>query len=262
MNAAVNLTGSANVDAPNCDIVSNSSSSQGINMTGSAQANIPCLVSAGNILTSGSAQYSLNKCASATTSAAIVTDPYASVPAPSIPGSCLSVPGGSSITLNPGYYCGDININGSMTATFNSGVYYVNGNLNISGDSTVTGANVTFYIKANHNVNISGQAKVTFSAPTSGTYSGIVFFGDRAGNSGVKNQFSGQSIVSITGAFYFPTQNVTFSGASTSGSNCMQIVADNVTISGQANLNSSCVGTGVANINVADGAPGSVKIVE
>ena len=133
----------------------------------------------------------------------------------------------------------------------------MNGNFAIGGSSTASGTGVTFFITKGNTAAISGGTVTSFSAPTSGTYSGIVFFGDRTATNG-NNDFSGSSSSTITGAIYFPTESVTFSGGSSSGSNCTQIVADTITISGSANFFDSCSGAGMATIFT----PASLQLVE
>lgn len=258
INQQVDVSGSANIYSPGCDVVANSTSSHAIAMSGSAAITTPCLVASGGVqVTSG---LTLKKCTNPTTNAAPTPDPYTSVPAPTKPaaGSCV---GSGTITCSPGYYSSGISISGSQSATFQSGTYYVNGNLSISGNSTATGTGVTFFITAGNTVSISGYSTTTFSAPTSGTYSGIVFFGDRSATNG-NNSFSGGSNSTITGAIYFPTEGVSFTGGSSSGSNCTQIIADTITITGSAYLNNSCSGDGMTSINVNDGSPGAVQIAE
>ena len=68
--------------------------------------------------------------------------------------------------------------------------------------------------------------------------------------------------LAITGAMYFPTQSVAVSGSFGSGSGCTQLIADTISVSGSATFNNMCNGTGVANIIVYDGTPGTVQLVE
>ncbi|HYC63660.1 MAG TPA: pilus assembly protein TadG-related protein, partial [Reyranellaceae bacterium] len=83
-------------------------------------------------------------------------DPYASLANPS-PGTCtynpFSAPGGSSITLSPGTYCGGLTVSGYNNVYFTAGTYYIaNGNLSITSSNNVTcsnctgGAGVTFVL--------------------------------------------------------------------------------------------------------------------
>jgi Flp pilus assembly protein TadG len=87
-------------------------------------------------------------------------------------------------------------------------------------------------------------------------------FGDRAGDTSSTSTFNGGSNMTITAAVYFPTQSIAYSGGSVSGPNCTQFVADKITITGNAYFSSTCQNDGMANINVHDGSPGTVQVVE
>jgi hypothetical protein len=189
----------------------------------------------------------LTQCTKPTTGAAATADPYASVPEPTPSGSCLTVPNGNTVTLSAGDYCSGLHISGNQSATFQAGVYYVSGG-SFKIDGSATGTGVTFFTTAGNTASINGGGTTNFTAPTSGTYSGIVFFGDRAGNTSTNNTISGGSNTTITGAIYFPTQSLTYSGGSASGSNGTQIVADTVIVTGNSYFNSECIGDGMADL--------------
>jgi len=153
--------------------------------------------------------------------AAAQSDPLAYVPAPAV-GSCgwigLSVSGGATQTLSPGVYCGGISLSGGSKITLNSGTYILlGGGLNISGGSTVTGTGVTFYNTYNSShgygaISISGGCPVTLTAPTTGSLAGMLFFQDRGLASGAASSFSGGASLNLTGALYFPTTSISYSG--------------------------------------------------
>jgi Flp pilus assembly protein TadG len=250
----INVSGSGNINSPNCDVVADSTASNAFRMTGSAQITAPCIVTPGDVsVTSG---LHLNKCTAATVHAAAVPDPYASVPAPTPTGPCITVPNNAA-TLSPGYYCHGLAT--SWTVTFQPGVYYVaGGGLNMSAGTHATGSGVTFYVVAGNQTAVSGSATATLSAPTSGTYSGIVFFGDRSATSG-NNAFSGGTSTLITGAVYYPTQNVTYSGGTSTANACTQLVVGTLTVSGGAYFNNNCTNTGMANIGVDETGSGTGK---
>jgi Flp pilus assembly protein TadG len=257
-NQAINVSGSANVDSPGCSLIANSDAANAINLSGSGKITAPCLDAVGNVsVTSG---LDLTKCTSPTTGVAAATDPYASVPQPTASGSCLTVPNTATVALSYGYYCHGLHISGSQSATFGAGVYYVTGG-NFQIDGAANGTGVTFFITAGNQASVTG-GPVTFTAPTSGTYSGITFFGDRAGTTSTNNNFSGGSNMSITGAIYFPTQSVTFSGGS--GTTCTQVIGDVVTVSGNADFagGSACNGDGMSQINIHNAVAGTVQLVE
>lgn len=247
-NQAITISGSADVHAPNCDIISNSSSSNAIDMSGSAMATTPCTVSVGGQTTTSG--LTLTVCTQPYTGAPVGSDPYASVAAPTISAStaCLTLPNPAT-NVPPGYYCHGINISG--TATFQPGLFVVGGNLAFQGGSNVSGSGVTFYVQKSGTTAISGSATVSLSAPTSGTYSGILLFGDRTGTTSNNNNISGSSSSSMVGAIYYPTQRVTYSGGSSTPSGvCTQVIADTITFSGSTYLGTACAGAGVQTITV------------
>jgi hypothetical protein len=129
-------------------------------------------------------------------------------------------------------------------------------------DGNATGTDVTFFIQSGNTASINGGGTTNFTAPISGTYSGIAFFGDRAGDTISTSTFNGGSNMTITGAVYFPTQSIAYSGGSVSGPNCTQLVVDKITVTGNAYFSSTCQNDGMANINAHDGSPGTVQAVE
>src|SRR5207253_3826727 len=94
----INISGSGNLDANNCDVVADSSASNAINMSGSAQLTADCIVAVGSVSTTSGLH--LQKCTTATTHASSVPDPYASVPPPSMSGNCITI-SGNPTTLSP-----------------------------------------------------------------------------------------------------------------------------------------------------------------
>ena len=119
------------------------------------------------------------------------SDPLASLTAPASPttlaqcnnrGYVTSV----TTTLNPGIYCGGMNLFGG-TITLNPGLYIVTGGMTWSG-ATVQGTGVTIYLTSGPAPTYSNGTFTIFrtgiylSAPTStsnGGYTGILVFADR-----------------------------------------------------------------------------------
>ena len=55
--------------------------------------------------------------------------------------------------------------------------------------------------------------------------------------------------MNITGALYFPKEDIEFTGGSSSGgSDCTQIVAQEIKFGGNSTLNSTCTNLGTTNI--------------
>jgi hypothetical protein len=76
------------------------------------------------------------------------------------------------------------------------------------------------------------------SAPTSGDYNGILFYGDRDGDG--ENKFNGNAAMHLTGNLYFPSQQVTYQGNYSGNDGCTFVVADMVKITGSTKLGVQC----------------------
>jgi hypothetical protein len=180
----------------------------------------------------------------APTSVASISDPLASLTAPTV-GGCdhilATYASGDTVTIDPGVYCGGITLSSNADVTMNSGVYILKGGgLNISSTlARLSGSGVTFYntgdlLHPYLPVSISG-GNLNLSAPTSGTYNNILFFQDRSiASSLITNTFSGGASANLTGVLYFPTQKLVYAGGSSSDVPSVAIVADIVNISGNA----------------------------
>jgi hypothetical protein len=171
-----------------------------------------------------------------------ITDPYASLPTPT-PGSCsftnYAPSSGSSITLVPGTYCGGLSVTSFSNITFNAGTYYIaNGDLYIASSNNVTcgnctgGAGVTFVLTqtTGNNADIGGvritsENNVTFNAPNSGTYAGVLFYQDRRATVGTMSSTSKIFTVSslnnatLAGAVYFPNNKIDIASINNIGGN-------------------------------------------
>jgi hypothetical protein len=180
-----------------------------------------------------------------------VPDPYGNVPSPSV-GACQA----ATNPMNPGTYCGGLTLQG--TTTLNSGVYVINGGvLKINAGANITGTGVTFFLTNGATLSINGNATLHLTAPTSGAYSGLVFYGDRTQADAV-NTINGDASSTITGAIYFPSQQVRFLGNFSGSNGCTQVVADTIYYTGSSTFQTNCTNTGMATIQV----PGSVKLAE
>ena len=122
----------------------------------------------------------------------------------------------------------------------------------------VTGTGVTFIFTGTSptsigGLDISSNQTTNITAPTSGAYAGVAFYQSPDANpTALVNKINGTSNVHITGAVYFPSQEVDFQGDNTTGGpngGCTQIVASKVTFTGNATLGYDCDGTGVRPIN-------------
>lgn len=240
---AFTISGSATLTA-SCGIAVPSTSGSAFTASGSATVTATGVSVGGGASISGNAKVS----PAPVTGVSAGSDPLAYVAAPSV-GSCdytnTKISSASAVTLPPGVYCNGINVSGTAQVTFApAGVFILKGGgLTISGNSTVNGAGVMIYNTYGGGysygpVSISGNSDVSLSAPTTGPQAGVLIFQDRSVVSGGANTFSGSSTLNLTGALYFPTTHVDYSG-DTKGTNAYSIlVADTVTFSGSTKMNS------------------------
>ena len=85
----------------------------------------------------------------------------------------------------------------------------------------------------------------------------MLFYGDRTQATAV-NKINGDATSNMTGAIYFPSQEVDFQGNFSGNGGCTQVVADTIYYTGSATFSTNCAGKGIKTIPV----PGSVALVE
>jgi hypothetical protein len=171
-------------------------------------------------------------------------------------GSCTEnnfrVNGGTTITVSPGTYCGGITISGSVqNVVFNPGEYVLlGGGLSVSGSANISGSGVTFFntypgTQANKydSIKLSGSGVMNFSAPTTGTYKGLLFYQDPRvqGTSNNGSIVGGGTNSTFNGIFYFPTTDLEYSGNSSTNANGTDgytlLIGYNIKINGSARIN-------------------------
>ncbi|MEO8659240.1 MAG: hypothetical protein ABI693_12265, partial [Bryobacteraceae bacterium] len=221
-----------------CGVEVKSSSGSGGNVQGGATVTAPEINGRFKVSNGGSISPAASGVAST------ISDPYAAIPAPAVASSCDAAhtnysKGYGSWTLTPGTYCGGISFSNSANVTINPGMYVIKGgSLNI-GYSTINGTGVTFYLTGTNSsygsVNIGNGATVAMSAPSSGIYTGLLFFQDRAITSSVAATINGGVALKVTGGFYFPTTSVAFSNGSSSNGYAIAVVAKKVSFTGGTN---------------------------
>ena len=254
-NGAVTFTGNNLTLINGCNVMSNSLSNSALIVSGSADVTVPCVLSAGGMSVDDG--LNLTDCSEPQSNVPPANDPFAGLAQPAVSGACLSLPGGlAAMTLSPGRYCGGGNLKG--TKTFSSGVYVMDGGtFRINSGAIVSGSSVTFFLTNDATVDFNGNADIDLSAPTSGTYKGILFYGD-PDNSYNSNKFNGTASSKLTGALYFPAQDVEFLGNFSGTDGCMRVVSRTVKFTGNLNLNSDCSAYGLNSMPL----PGRVSLVE
>lgn len=177
-------------------------------------------------------------------------DPFAGLPNPTVSGNTSNgnVNSNQTRTLSPGTYRG-MDLRG--TVTLNPGVYVIDGgSLSIGSQARVTGSGVTFVLTSatagsNPNsiatVNMNGGARLNLTAPSSGTYRGVLIYQDRrAPLTNQSNKINGNSQSLLQGAIYMPGQEVEFTGTTGMNTNCLQLVARRITWNGNSSISNVC----------------------
>ncbi len=250
---SVNIQGNTSVNLVGCDVMSNSIASDAVHVWGSASLNTDCVMSAGGVLTNGG--LTLSGCPSVITQAPRERDPFDTLPTPS-PGPNRSIPGSGNVSLSPGHYSSGMTLKGNVTLA--PGIYYISGgNFTVNATANVSGSGVTIFLQSGSTVSMNGNSQVNLSAPTSGIYSGILFFGDRNAVGG-SNTFNGNSSSKMTGDLYFPTEAVSYLGNFSGINGCTQIVADTLQWTGSTSISVDCSAQGMTAIPARQ----AVKLVE
>ena len=226
-----------------CGIISNTSGASAVTVNGSATSITASPIAAvGGVPSSTSYRqptlllpYSLKQ-----------EDPFADLPDPPTFSSC-NPKIADNVVPSPGQCYNGLDING--TKTLSPGTYYLKGNLKLNANAVLNATGVTFVFTSSTltdpaslpKLEIDGSATLNLSAPTSGTYEGVAMYYDRrAAMMDPGPKIEGNSTSNFEGAFYFPTQKVTFRGNSNMATNCIQLVAYRLTFEGNTVINNEC----------------------
>ncbi len=237
----INMTGNTTVDL-SCGMATNSVSATAVTAGGSSQVTATPIAAVGGLQPSthyvGATElipYSVPQ-----------PDPFIGLPTPTGYSSSNNgnVNSNQTRTLNPGAYRG-MTLQGNVT--LNPGVYIVDaGDFTVGSQARVTGNGVVIILTASNpnqigQVKINGGAQLNMSAPTSGPYAGVLMYQDRRATlSNQTNKINGNSASSFQGAFYFPGQEMEFSGTSGMNIDCIQMVARRMTFIGNSTVRNIC----------------------
>ena len=163
----------------------------------------------------------------------------------------------TSVTLNPGVFCGSINFNSvtNGTVTLNPGLYEIHGTWNVNSGWTVNGTDVTFYfVDQNAMVHFNGATAATLSAPTTGTYANILMYEPTGLSTGYATIDS--STLNLKGLIYLPSRKLTANSTSNLSSTGLNMVLSTLTL----NSTNWSIAPGAASMGVASGAATSVYL--
>lgn len=238
---AASFSGQSNTTLNSCSVMANSISASAIDVQGSALVTTPCLYSVGGVAAVSGTHLT---CEAAQTGVAPIGDPYASLALPSETGPCLTTTGAS---LAPGRYCNGVTLHGTVNLA--PGVYiFSSGTLKTAANTVVTGSGVTLVFVDNASLELGRDSDFQLSAPTTGTYAGMLMVGGAHNAGGVS--IDGDPASTMTGAIYFPAQAVSYRGDFAGANGCTQIVAKTVAWSGSASLSVNCSAFGMQPVAV------------
>lgn len=259
--SAITVSGTASVTMTGCTFATNSDNNAAIKLTGGGSLTADCVYSGGGI----SGTPTTTACASpGKTNQPTISDPYADIAQPAFascsnPADNYSLSGSSTDTLDASIqdvYC-KITSSSSGTLTLDAGTYFLDGgDFKISGSGNVSATNgVTIVLGDSSggsscgNVNITGSGEIDMTAPTSGTYSGILFFRHSSCSStGQDMSFSGNSDSTVIGAIYSPSKGLNISGGTSIAGSCLQLIANQISFTGSGTIGSECDSAGTSSI--------------
>ncbi|MGH7903870.1 MAG: pilus assembly protein TadG-related protein [Candidatus Dormibacteraceae bacterium] len=176
-----------------------------------------------------------------TTGTPAVADPFASAPVPVV----TNHPSCCGTTLDPGVYS-TISIGNNASVTLNPGIYVITGGISLLNNSSLTGHGVMIYLacsayptpctagQAGAALTAKNNINLDLSAPSTGTYQGMVIFGDRNNTAGASFGNNGQA--RFVGSVYLLSGHVDLANNSGGSATDSRIVAASVGMSNNGQL--------------------------
>lgn len=259
------MSNNAQISAPQCGVTVDSSSSNAVGATGSADLSA---LSLGTISNTWNNSSNINNGGAISSSTKVVqgiaTACKPTLTAPTLPSGlpCYSnpiqgwtqannytgaytLPLSNETTSNNTVCFTSLDTSQSSSVTFLPGyTYYIQGNFSTGGGSPISGNGVTFYVGGT--VNFANGVKSNLAAPTSNGVPGTLFYA--MGNTVT---IQGGSNSAFSGLVYAPNAAVTLNNG-TGTTLTMDFVAQSLSMSGGAVLNSYATSNlGTLNISVA-----------
>ena len=237
-------SGNADLDMADCVLYSNSPSTNAASAGGSSHVRAKAIAAVGGIQRSNNWQVT-----SYIPYSPPLPDPFADVtPVPSLMNcttAALDENTNFTAVAAAGFNCFSSLSVGSMqslTMPADFGPIYINGgNANLQGSFNCVGCTIVLTNKTvATNVTIgtlssNAQATTNITAPTSGPYRGIAIYQDRqASDFEGCNRINGGATSTITGAMYFPKQELCYNGGSSPTTTCTMIVVRRVVFTGNS----------------------------
>jgi Flp pilus assembly protein TadG len=194
MQSAIHMNSGSRIET-NCGVQVNSNDRDAIWINSGARLESPANRVGGGVNTNNGGQIS----APPQTYQPALEDPLANLAEPTTGASCtgVTVNSGQTLTLNPGAYCGHFNVNSGATLYLRPGTYVFSTHVNVNAGASINGEGVTLFFAPGGMLQANSGSRWTLSAPTSGTYRGILVFYARNNstdlilNSAVQDEFNG-----------------------------------------------------------------------
>jgi len=148
-----------------------------------------------------------------------VIDPYKDINFPNT-GPCVDVASRlskASFTLNPGTYCGGLNLSAHADVTLNPGVYIMkDGLFSMGAGAKINGTEVMIAFTGRDSyIYTNAGSEIHLTSPKTGIYANMQFMSDRVLNGSWKNEewaTLSDTTISIDGVLYLPEQDVWLKG--------------------------------------------------
>lgn len=246
--SGIPIGGNAQVNL-GCGMMSNAPSSSSIIANGSSYVTASPVAAVGNVPPGNYAPGTVRQ-----EYALPLRDPYRNLPNPpnfATSNTNINVGPQGNRNLNSNFTTGTVlnNVSIQGRATFGPGIYYITGGLSFGSQANVTANGAVFIMTATNaasntgniaGVDMQGGATINMTAPTTGTYAGILFYQDRRATNSSTNIINGNSTSVLQGALYFPRQELQMNGNSGMNTRCIQIVARRVDWRGNNNIENVC----------------------
>ena len=192
----------ARVQATGCQVVADSIAADGVSITNGAQMQSGRLCASGGAKADSSSSYAPTP----QTDCPAIADPLAGLPAPVV-GACTftnyKVTSGSQ-SLTPGVYCGGIEVGSSAAVNLLPGTYVLkDGGLTVKSNGSLSGNDVTLYFSGSGStIDVKADSTISLTAPSTGTYAGILMFEDRNAPLHQTHRFESRNAPNLLGTIY------------------------------------------------------------
>ena len=229
--------GNASISAPNCALDVNSAAKPAVKIFGSATVQAQSI----NIASSGTLQGNTLSPTVVNYNTAPAPDLFSKTVMPAVSG--CTEPANGQVSLTPGCYQGNggtKQMTWSGTMTLAPGTYVFKNGLKMTGNGILSGSGVTIYNAGGADagaIDIGGGIIAQLSAPTSGTYQGMLFIQDPLNTQPAI--LIGNTNSYFKGNLYFPASDLTLKGTSSTTISMGTVVASGVNLSGTSDFSMS-----------------------